>query len=384
MILLIPLMIVTIRNVAKNWKSLFDNDLTANDRSLLMRATFILILPVAVFLHEMGHAFAIKFFGGEVNSFYFALLVGEVTSKSAFSPEQQVLIALAGTIVDVTLGLIALTIAYLAKSPPVVALCVYFGLWSIGGNTISYALMSLMNVYGDWRIIYLSPAHSLVTAIAVVHAIIVVVFCWGVFGITPKVWFSSKTRPVWSKQFGQLKERIKTEPTAVNYLNLAWSYYLVGIEAGAKQCLKIVEKLDPGLLDRWLLKGYIQQSKGKLDEAIECFEEVAEAPNASQTLRCRGHMAIGHCLMEQAHQNEASKKSTGIENWEDAIQAYSEASLTDQSLADPRFYLATALNKAGMHKEAEKQLLTARELTWLDPTLSSLVTNELAITRKRA
>lgn len=384
LILLIPLMIITIRSVAKNWKSLWDNDLTANDRKLLMQATFILLMPLAVLVHEFGHMAAVKFFGGEVVGFYYALMVGEVLHTQLPSPEQNVLVALAGTIADVVLGLIALVAAYFSKSPPVVAVCVYFALWCIGGNTISYALLSAVNAYGDWRNIYLSPARQLVTAIGIAHATVVALFFWGIFAITPKVWFTSKTRPVWFKQFTQLKERIKSEPTAVNYLNLAWSYYLVGIEDGAKQSLKMVEKLDPSLLDRWLLKGYIQQSKGKLDSAIECFEEVAESQQASQTLRCRGHMAIGHCMMEQAHQHEANNKSPGAEIWDDAIQAYTQASLTDQSLADPRFYLATALNKAGMHKEAEKQLLTARELTWLDPTLSSLVANELAITRKRA
>lgn len=367
----------------KNWKTLFDNDLTANDRRLLLQGTITILLPIAVFFHELGHIAAVKFFGGEVLGFYYALFVGEVTHTRMPTPEQDVLVALAGTIVDVGLGVISLIIAYFAKSPPVVALCVYFALFCIGGNTVTYALLSLVNMYGDWRNIYLSPAHTLVTVIAMGHALIVALFFWGVFAVSPKIWFASKTRPTWFKQYSQLIERIKAEPNAVNYLNLAWSYYLVGIESGAKQCLKMVEELDEDLLDRWLLKGYIQQSRGKLGAAIECFEEVAEADNASQTLKCRGHMAIGHCLMERAHQNEANKKDVGIENWEDAIEAYTNASLTDQSLADPRFYLATALNKAGMHKEAEKQLLTARELTWLDPTLSSLVTNELAITRKR-
>ena len=55
-LMVLPIMVLTVRNVVKNSATLFDSDLTANDRALLKQFALFLLLPLVALFHEMGHA----------------------------------------------------------------------------------------------------------------------------------------------------------------------------------------------------------------------------------------------------------------------------------------------------------------------------------------
>src|SRR5579885_438852 len=104
--LLIPLAILTIRDAKKNWRQLWDNDLSMQDRQLLQRINVILLLPLVVLLHECGHAVATLWAGARVQEFHFGGWWGYVVPVGNLTPEQDLIIFLAGNLVEVVIGLI--------------------------------------------------------------------------------------------------------------------------------------------------------------------------------------------------------------------------------------------------------------------------------------
>ena len=52
--------------LARNFRQTFDGNFTQEDRMLVSQAAFFVLLPIAVALHELGHAVAIWLYGGQV------------------------------------------------------------------------------------------------------------------------------------------------------------------------------------------------------------------------------------------------------------------------------------------------------------------------------
>src|ERR1700722_9500247 len=146
--------VITIVNMFKEWKLLWDDNLTDNDRSLLMRIAAFVVMPIIVLFHEGGHALATICFGGKVEEFHYGFFIGNVVSSGNFSDLQSLLITLAGNVVQVLCGLVALVVALVSTSPPVVALSVYVVFWAIGGTLVAYTILSRFGMYGDWMAIY--------------------------------------------------------------------------------------------------------------------------------------------------------------------------------------------------------------------------------------
>src|SRR4030095_14629755 len=165
-LLYLPLMVLTGMDARKNWSSICDAELTSRDCQILQKMVLFWLIPVVVLCHELGHVAAIKLFGGEVAEFHYALFWGYVVPRGAFTAVQLVWAFLAGSLVQVLIGLAALAAAVVVSSPPVVALLIYLGLWSIGGTVVVYALLSLTGLYGDWVAIYNAPLPNLVIPLA--------------------------------------------------------------------------------------------------------------------------------------------------------------------------------------------------------------------------
>ncbi len=379
--LLIPLAILTIRDAKKNWRQLWDNDLSMQDRQLLQRINVILLLPLVVLLHECGHAVATLWAGARVQEFHFGGWWGYVVPVGNLTPEQDLIIFLAGNLVEVVIGLIALIAALFISSPPVVALLVYLGLYSIAATLIIYTLMSFAGMYGDWIAIYTAPLPAWVFTIGVVHGAMVVGLLYLIYGSAPRIWFVAKTRPKWAKDYQRAQELVSKDPTAINYLNLAWNYYYVDLEKQCRKALEMVAEKDPNLLERYMLAGVLQQSKGDFTGAVHSFEQVVERPEADPVLKTRSLMAIGHCLLAEVERQQGEKALTPAAVAH-VLETYDQAAKLTPQIADPRFYKATVLNKVGLHKEAEQELKELRSLKWFDPALSELLGQEFQVARK--
>lgn len=378
----VPLAIVTANEVRKNWRQIFDQDLSMADRAALQKINIFFLIPLIVLLHEIGHSLAILWAGGKIGEFHFGVWWGYVVPIGRFDDAQTLIIYLAGSAVQILVGFLCLLAAVFLRSPPIVALLIYCGLYSIAGTIIIYTLLSFAGMYGDWVAIYSSPLKDWVKVIGSVHLVMVAGLLYLLYGTYPKLWFSGKTRPKWYKDYLRARDNVEKEPTAVNYLSLAWTYYLVGLEKLTHKTLDIVEEKDPELLERYILSGCLKQGRGDIDGAVRDFEQMSESPSATPLQRLRALMSVGHALADKVEREVKPGEALTANDYSHVIEAYEQAQAADGSFADPRFYKATVLNKAGLHKEAEKELKDLQGSKWLDPALSELFGQEMQVARK--
>jgi hypothetical protein len=194
-LLIVPIMVVTIIELAKNWQSVWDNQVTKKDREILMKTAMFLLLPIAVFFHELGHAWATLQFGGTIKEFHYGILWGYVIPDGDFSLLQLLIIYLAGNIVELVIGILALIASCLVTSAPFIILLTYFGLWCVGGTIILYPALSFTGMYGDWIAIYSIPLKQWTNMILIVHISLVSLLLVGIYNKSVKGWYASRTGP---------------------------------------------------------------------------------------------------------------------------------------------------------------------------------------------
>ncbi|MBX9685766.1 MAG: M50 family metallopeptidase, partial [Candidatus Obscuribacterales bacterium] len=200
----IPLILLTLKEVLPNWKSIWDNELSMSDRRMIMRIVIFLALPVVVFIHELGHLLAALALHVKVYEFHYGPVTGHVNVAANIPAESQLWIAVAGNLAQIVLGLACLALSTLARSPALICFLVYLGLFAVGDTVIFYTLLSLASIYGDWVQIYSNPCHSLVFAVGSVHVLLVALVIYCIYGTAPKLWYTKKTMPAWSSRHKKL------------------------------------------------------------------------------------------------------------------------------------------------------------------------------------
>ena len=167
----------------RNFRKTFDRQFTHADRQLVDQAAFFVLLPIAVALHELGHAVAIWLYGGDVLEWGFYGFAGYVAfDPRQFSDAQQIVIAAAGTVVNLLLAAIALALVFL-KRPPFRAaineLLVQFTWISLLNALIVYPVLDLISgLNGDWTQMYSFSVQPLSLAILVIHILVLAALFW--------------------------------------------------------------------------------------------------------------------------------------------------------------------------------------------------------------
>ena len=183
--------------LARNFRQTFDKQFTHEDRMLVGQAAFFVLLPIAVALHELGHAVAIWLYGGQVLDWGFYGFAGYVAfDPREFTEAQQIIIAAAGTIVNLLLAGIALGLVFL-KRPPLRAaineLLIQFTFISLLNALLVYPALDLfIGLNGDWAQMYsisglngdltqmyIGTEPALNLAILVVHVSLLGLLFWG-------------------------------------------------------------------------------------------------------------------------------------------------------------------------------------------------------------
>ena len=171
--------------VVRSWRSLWDATFTPGDRLLVTQAAFFLLVPIAVALHELGHAVAIWSFGGRVTDFGYYLYAGYVGYREPFTATQQTLVAAAGSAVNLLLCAAAL-LGALAKRPPFRApvneLLVQFALISGVNAFVVYPLLDFSTGLqgGDFHQMYRFDAPVASTIILIVHLAVLGFGVWAI------------------------------------------------------------------------------------------------------------------------------------------------------------------------------------------------------------
>jgi len=177
------LSVVTVVKILRNWSGTWDLRFTHEDKSLIDQAAFFVLMPIAVILHELGHAVAIWLMGGQVLDYGYYGFAGWVSyDPSEFSEAQQILIASAGTLVNIGLAAIALAVVFLRKPPMRAAfneLLIQFVYVSLLNALILYPLLDFTSgMNGDWRQMYFGGEPAISGLILILHVGIVVGLLW--------------------------------------------------------------------------------------------------------------------------------------------------------------------------------------------------------------
>lgn len=160
--------------IVQRRREIFDTNFTPFDRSMVDQAAFFILVPISVALHEFGHAVTIWLLGGQVVDFGFYGFAGFVSFyPGEFTASQRILIAAAGSIVNLVLILIALAVVFLKKPPlraPYNELLLQFAFISGINAFIFYPILDVVsNFNGDWRQMYDGGVPTLSIAIGVIH-----------------------------------------------------------------------------------------------------------------------------------------------------------------------------------------------------------------------
>jgi hypothetical protein len=173
-----------IYQLARGFRQTFDRNFTHEDRMLVDQAAFFVLLPIAVALHELGHAVAIWLYGGEVLDWGFYGFAGYVAfDPRDFTDAQQIVIAAAGTVVNLLLAALALALVFL-KRPPFRAainqLLIQFTWISLLNALVIYpALDFASGLNADWKQMYSFSVPTLSLGILVVHILVLAALFWG-------------------------------------------------------------------------------------------------------------------------------------------------------------------------------------------------------------
>jgi Zn-dependent protease len=172
-----------IYQLARNFRQTFDLNFTTQDRLLVDQAAFFILLPISVALHECGHALAIHLFGGDVLGWGFYGFAGYVEFDPVqFTAAQRILIASAGTVVNLLLAALAVGIVFL-KRPPLRAavneLLIQFTWISLLNALVLYPILDFVGgLNGDWVQMYDGGVPQLSLEIFIIHLSILAVLFW--------------------------------------------------------------------------------------------------------------------------------------------------------------------------------------------------------------
>jgi hypothetical protein len=169
--------------LVQRWRETFDRRFTPADRALVDQAAFFVLVPISVALHELGHAVAIWAFGGRVVGWGYFAFAGYVQyDADQFTAAQRVVIASAGTVVNLALGAAAVAFVFLRRPPMRAAfneLLIQFTFVSLVNALVVYPLLDLSTgLNGDWFQMYRGGEPALSLVILVIHAAALAALLW--------------------------------------------------------------------------------------------------------------------------------------------------------------------------------------------------------------
>lgn len=187
--------LIGLRVARDTWRqrtAIFDRTFTPHDRFMVSQAAFFLLVPVSVALHEFGHAVTIWSFGGHVVDFGFYFFAGYVSYDDYFTPVQHLVVAAAGTIVNVLIAVVVLGFVFFKPKPmrhAVNELLVTFAVLQALNALIFYPLLDFAtDMDGDWRQMYSDDAGNWRWAVLAIHMSVLS----GSFLLSRSTWFNTR------------------------------------------------------------------------------------------------------------------------------------------------------------------------------------------------
>jgi len=169
--------------LARSWRATFDRAFTPAEQVLVDQAAFFVLVPISVALHEVGHAAAIIALGGRVLSWGYYGFAGFVGyDPRGFNDTEQIVIAAAGTVVNLALAAGALGLVFLRRPPMRAAfneLLIQFVVISLINALVVYPMLDVLTgMNGDWTQMYAGGVPGLSLGILILHVSILGALWW--------------------------------------------------------------------------------------------------------------------------------------------------------------------------------------------------------------
>ena len=168
----------TAYDLARHWRLFWDDDIRPEDRMRAARVAFLLIVPLGVLLHEVGHALAVWQLGGQVREFNWSYLSGYVVPDRNFDALGEWWVFFSGNLVSILLPVVALGVLLLPVGRMARYLALTFARLQWYYSLIGYPLLSLGGAQGDWVAIYGIPPWPLKVVLGVVHVGLILLAVW--------------------------------------------------------------------------------------------------------------------------------------------------------------------------------------------------------------
>jgi hypothetical protein len=187
-------------DAVRHRETLFAEPMTSEGRGRILRLVIFALLPLSIIFHELGHAVAVWATGREVLDFGFFFIYGFVSYNGAgLSPLQQGMIALAGPLVSIVLGLAAVGVGWFKPTRTSINyMLLVFGALELANILVFYPVVDALGGAGDggdWRQIYATDTPALSIAVAVLHV--------AILGGALVAWRSDNVRRVYAERTGQ-------------------------------------------------------------------------------------------------------------------------------------------------------------------------------------
>lgn len=336
----LPLGFMALKNLIINRRSLFDDELTPEDKQQIRALAFFVVLPVIVLLHELGHAVCTEMFGLKVKEFHYAFMWGYVLPEGHMTALQSLLITVAGNAAQVLAGLCLLLAGLFVRSPFWCMLLIFSGLLSIAQTVVFYALMSLFGIYGDWYLIYTNPESQAVHLIALVHALIVIGLLYLVSARALRIWYQSRLDPQWGERFRQLMRQAQADPQdSKTQIALAAHCLAANLLSDAASHASAVLKAYPDQLSAVAILADVQARKNNLPAAISIMRKFTSTHDLSLEQRSLALIMTARYLL---FGNDPLQ----------ALELCKQAYQSDPSCGDALLMQARILNILGRNEES--------------------------------
>ncbi len=188
-------------DAVRHHDTLFVEPMTVDSRGRILRLVIFVFLPLSIIFHELGHAVAVWSVGREVLDYGFYFVYGFVAYNGfGLSPTEQSMIALAGPLVSIVMGLAALAIGWFKPMRSSWSyLLLVFGALEMVNIMIFYPVLDALGGAGDggdWRQIYSTDAPEIAIPMAIFHVAFLVA--------TVVAWRSDTIRAGIAKRSGQV------------------------------------------------------------------------------------------------------------------------------------------------------------------------------------
>lgn len=341
----------TVVDLARNWATFWDDNITGQDKMRAYRAVLFLLVPIGVLLHEFGHAVAVWMQGGQVVEFNWSLLSGYVVPDRSFGPLGTWWLYFSGNLVSILLSFVGLAVAAWARRPMVKFLGFTFFSFQWFFALVGYPLLSLGSADGDWVGIYGIPPWPLKIVIAAIHLALIYVGYRIIRSPRVRRWEVSLSQD--NRAYIEAREaEMRRDSTDIRpWLDLSRFYAQHGEMGLAKATLNGALALDPHNPDAHMLAGAMAADQEKYPQAVEEYTAaLAGLPPGARRGRVAYMLGWAYAHMDRP---------------EDAVKALSQAIGEGYVSADTYFWRGRAYQRLRNDVAAQADFEQAARL---DPT----------------